>query len=113
MISAWITKGRQTVDLGAIPANTYIMRAHCHVLEAFNSSGTDTVTVGSDADPDAIVTSVDVSSVGIKSVTLGVNAGYNGNAQPLKIFYTNSGGEPTTGAALIILEAVKVPSSPI
>lgn len=113
MITAWVTHSRQTVDLGSLPADTYIMRAHVHCVEAFNSSGTDTITVGSDADPDAIVTSVDVSSTGIKTVTLGVNAGYNSNAQPLKIFYSNGGTEPGTGAALIILETVKVPSSPI
>lgn len=113
LLTGWVTSGRQTVDHGALPADTYIMRAHVHVTEAFNGSGTDNITVGSDADPDAIMTSVDVSTTGIKSVTLGVNAGYNGNAQPLKLFYVNGGGEPTTGAALVILETAKVPSSPI
>ena len=113
MISAWITKGRQTVDLGSIPANTYIMRVHCHVTQAFNSDGTDTITVGSDADPDSIVTSIDVSSTGIKSVTLGVNAGFNTTAQQIKIVYSNGGSEPTTGAALFLFETAKVPNSPI
>lgn len=112
-ISAWVTYSRQTVDLGSIPADTYILRSHVHVTQAFNGSGTDTLTVGSDADPDAILTSVDVSSTGIKSTTLGVSAGYNSSAQPLKIFYTNGGGEPTTGAAIVILETVRVPSSPV
>lgn len=109
----WVTYGRQTVNLGILPADTYILRAHVHVTEAFNSGGTDTVTVGNDVDPDAIVTSVDVSTTGIKSVTLGVNAGYNGSAQPLKIFYSNGGGEPSAGAALVIIETAKTPSSPI
>lgn len=113
MITMWVTYGRQTVNLGILPADTYILRAHVHVTEAFNSGGTDTVTVGNDVDPDAIVTSVDVSTTGIKSVTLGVNAGYNGSAQPLKIFYSNGGGEPTTGAALVIIETAKTPSSPV
>lgn len=112
-IAAWITKGRQTVDLGSLPADTYIMRAHCHVTQAFNSDGSDTITVGSDADPDSIVTSVDVSSTGIKSLTLGSSAGFNSAAQQIKIVYANSGSEPSTGAALFIFETVKVPSSPI
>lgn len=89
------------------------MRAHCHVTQAFNSDGTDTITIGNDVDGDAVVTAIDVSTTGIKTCTLGVSAGYNGSAQQLKIYYTNSGTEPSTGAALIILETVKVPSSPI
>lgn len=113
MIAAWITKGRQTVDLGALPANTYIMRAHCHVTQAFNSDGTDTITVGSDADPDSVVTSIDVSTTGIKSVTLGVNAGFNSDAQQIKIVYANGGSEPSTGAALFLFETAQVPNSPI
>lgn len=113
MITAWITKGRQTVDLGSLPADTYIIRAHCHVTQAFNSDGTDTVVVGSDANPDSIVESVDVSTTGIKTLTLGVNAGYNSGAQQIKIVYSNGGSEPSTGAALFLFETAKVPNSPI
>lgn len=113
MITSWITYSRQTIDLGRIPADTYIMRVHVQVTQAFNSSGTDLITIGSDADPDAILTSVDVSTTGIKTVTLGVNAGYNALAQQLKIFYAAGGTAPTTGAALIIIETSKVPDSPI
>lgn len=113
MITAWITYGRQTVDLGKLPADTYILRAHVHVTQAFTSNANDTLTVGSDSDPDSIITSIDCSSTGIKSVVLGVSAGYNALAQPIKIFYSNSGSEPSAGAALVILEAVKVPDSPV
>lgn len=108
---AWVTHSRQTVDLGAIPADTYVMRAHCHVVEAFNSNGTDTVTVGTDADPDAFVTSIDVSTTGIKSCTLGVRAGH-GSASPIKVFYVASGSQPSTGKALIILETTRTPPQP-
>lgn len=108
----WVTYSRQTIDLGALPADTYILRAHVHVTEAFNSNGTDLLTVGSDADPDAIITSLDVSSTGVKSVTIGVSNGYNASAQPLKIFYANSGTEPTTGRALVILETTRTPPTP-
>lgn len=89
------------------------MRAHCHVTEAFNSGGTDTIVVGSDANDDAIVTSIDVSTTGIKTCTLGSSAGFNGSAQQIKIVYSNSGSEPTTGAALFLFETAKVPNSPI
>jgi len=112
MISAWITKGRQTVDLGALPANTYIMRIHCHVVQAFNSDGSDLITVGSDANDDSIVTAVDVSSTGVK--TLAIPAiGYNSAAQQIKIFYAAGGSAPTEGAALFIFETVQTPFSPI
>lgn len=113
MISSWITHSRQTVDLGVLPADTYIMRVLCHVTEAFNSDGTDQVTIGNDIDTDAIATAVDVSTTGIKTVTLGVNAGYNSSGQQLKIIYSNGGSEPSAGAALFIIETAKVPSSPV
>lgn len=113
LILGWVTHSRQTVDLGAIPADTYVLRGHVHVTQAFNSNGTDGVTVGNDVDPDALITSVDVATTGIKSVTLGVNAGFNASAQPVKLFYSNSGSEPSTGAALIILEVSRTPPSPV
>jgi hypothetical protein len=46
-------------------------------------------------------------------VTLGVSAGFNTNAQQIKIVYANGGSEPSTGAALFIFETVKVPQSPV
>lgn len=88
------------------------MRVLCHVTEAFNSGGTDEVTVGNDLDPDAIVTTVDVSSTGIKSLTLGVNAGYNSAGQQLKLFYSNGGSAPTTGKCLFIFETTRTPPTP-
>lgn len=111
-ITSWVTHSRQTVDLGALPTDTYILRAHCHVTEAFNSDGTDTIVVGSDANDDSIVTSVDVSSTGIKTLTMPA-AGYNASAQQIKIRYSNSGSEPSAGAALFIFEITRVPPSPV
>lgn len=112
MISAWITYGRQTVDLGSLPADTYIMRAHVFTQEAWNSDGTDTLVVGSDADTDSIITSLDIASTGVKSPTLGSSAGYNSTAQQIKIRYVNSGSEPTTGKTLVILETTRTPPNP-
>lgn len=112
MIYKWITKSRQTIDTGGLPASSYIKSVICHVKEAFNSSGSDTITIGSDSDTDSIATSIDVSTTGIKSVTLGVNAGYNSAAQQCKIFYTAGGTAPTTGKALIAIETFIVPDLP-
>lgn len=88
------------------------MRVLCHVTEAFNSSGSDEITIGTDVDTDAIMTALDVSTTGVKSCTLGVRAGY-GTASPIKLFYSNGGTEPSTGAAVFIIETVKTPPSPI
>lgn len=110
-ISSWVTHSRKTVELPILPPDQYLYRATMHVTEAFNASGTDTVTVGSNADTDGIVTSVDVSTTGIKTCTLGVRAGY-GSAHPCSIFYTYTGTAPTTGKALLILETLKVPTEP-
>jgi len=110
-ITGWVTDSRQTVDMGSIPSDMYLLRGHVHVLEAFNSNANDTLTVGTDADSDSVITSIDVSSTGIKSVTLGVRAGYSDAASQVKAFYVNSGSEPSTGKALIILEFI--PTSPL
>lgn len=108
----WVTKDVQNPDIGILPAHTYVLRAHVHVTEAFNSDGTDTLTVGWDSDSDAIITSVDVSTTGIKTVTLGSNVGYNSVARKMEAYYVNGGSEPTTGKAFILLEIIRIPSQP-
>lgn len=111
-MKAWVTKDVQNPVLGILQPDTYFVRAHVHVTEAFNSSGNDTLTVGYDADTDAFITSVDVSSTGVKSVTLGVLQGYNSTARKVEAYYVNSGTEPTTGKAIVILELFRLPPSP-
>lgn len=95
-----------------MPPGSYFVRAHCHVTQAFNSDGTDEITVGYDADTDAFITAIDVSSTGVKSVTLGALNGYNGTARSVEAYYVNGGSEPSQGKALIILEFFPVPVQP-
>lgn len=111
-LKAWVTSNSQSPVLGTLQVGTYLVRAHVHVLQGFNSDGTDTLTVGYDDDTDAAVTSVDVSSTGVKSVTLGALEGYNATARTLKAYYGNSGTEPSQGKALVILEIFSVPPQP-
>lgn len=111
-ISGWIQDSAQNLPLGTVPAGSYIMVAHCHVTEAFNSDGTDEITVGYDALVNAFATAIDVSSTGIKTVTLGAEGGYEGTTRAAEAYYVNGGSEPTTGKALIIIEFVRVPTSP-
>lgn len=108
MIHGWLADDKQEVILGKIPYNVYVARVHIHVTEAFNSDGTDLVTVGWDADPDALATSADVSTTGVKSLTLGANEGFNSTEKTVKAFYSNGGSEPTTGKAIVIVEFFRV-----
>lgn len=110
-LQGWATHSRNTVDLGSVPQNRYLVRSHVQVTEAFNSDGSDTLTVGTETDPDRFVTSIDVSTTGIKSVTLGIGAGYN-DPSPISIFYTAGGSAPTAGKALVVLEFFPVPTQP-
>lgn len=111
-MAVWVTKDVQNPVLGILPAGSYVYGAHVHVIQAFNSDGTDGLTVGYDADTDALVTSIDVASTGVKSVTLGALSGYNSVARNVEAYYVNSGTEPTTGKAIVILEFYRVPPSP-
>lgn len=111
-MTAWVTSTSQNPSLGTLHAGTYFVRAHCHVTEAFDSDSTDTITVGYDTDADAFATSIDVSTTGVKSVTLGTLNGYNGTARAVEAYYSAGGSAPTQGKALIILELFRVPSQP-
>ena len=111
-LQKWVTSDAQTPILGILPADTYVIAVHCHVTEAFNSDGSDQITVGWDTDNDALCTAIDVSTTGVKSVTMGANHGYNSTAQKVKAYYVNGGSEPTTGKAFIWVESIKCPSQP-
>ena len=111
-MSKWVTHDGQTQTLGALQPGSYFVRAHCHVTESFDSDGSDTLTVGYDTDTDAFVTSIDVSSTGVKSVTLGTLQGYNGTARSVKAYYVAGGSAPTQGKAIVIVEFLPVPVSP-
>jgi hypothetical protein len=110
-LQAFVTATQQTPEFGIMPAGTWIKQVFCHVLEAFDSNGTDQITVGWDSDPDALCTTIDVSTTGLKTVTLGVSAGYNSTAQKLYAFYSNGGSEPTTGKAFLWVDSIRVPLS--
>ncbi|MEO5366367.1 MAG: hypothetical protein H7831_08440 [Magnetococcus sp. WYHC-3] len=113
LLSGWVTYARTSVSLGTMPTDRYLSRAFMHVTQAFNSDGTDLVQVGYTGDADAYATATDVSSTGVKSVTLGTLAGYNGTAHPVEITYTAGGSTPTTGKAYACLEFLPTPPAPV
>ena len=112
VLKAWVTSSQQNPVLGILPKGSYILRAHCHVTVAFNGSGTDEITIGYDSDSDAVATAIDVSTTGIKSLTLGAINGYNGTARSLEAYYVNDAGEPSLGKAFIVVEYIRTPISP-
>ncbi len=111
-MQGWVTYGTQTQTLGTMQAGSYLLRAHCHVTEAFNSNGTDRITVGWSGSTNSLVTNIDVSSTGVKTLTLGSSNGYNGTARTVQAYYTAGNSAPSTGKAFLVLEIIPVPPQP-
>lgn len=107
-LHAWISHEAQTVLIGKLPDYAYVIDVHIQVTEAFNSGGTDNVTVGWTGTTNALATDTDVATTGIKTVTLGANVGYNAAGQDVNAYYANGGTEPTTGKALVVVEFFRV-----
>jgi hypothetical protein len=109
-LSAWVSDDHTTVTLGEFPAYSVPVNLRIEVTEAFNSSGTDFLTVGFDADAGAYSSAVDVSTTGVKTIAAGGNLyKYAANIQrTVKAYYTPGGSAPTTGKALVILEFYRV-----
>lgn len=110
-LQAYVTSSQQNPTLGTLPPNSYVLRAHLHVITNFDSDGTDNIQCGYDADQDFIFANIDVSSTGVKSVTLGSGAGYNSVARKIEGYYTNGGTEPSQGNAFILIEYMVVPKT--
>jgi len=104
----WLSDSTQTVTLGAFTTDCYVTNVHIQVTELFNSNGTDNISVGVTGDHEYFATNTDVSSTGIKTVTLGTGADHEASPTAVVAYYANGGTEPTTGKALVILEYVKV-----
>jgi len=99
-------------SMGLILQEVAVVRVHCIVTEAFNGGSDNEITVGYDADPDGFGEAIDVSSTGIKTVTLGTKCGYFGTDVTCEAYYTHGGAEPDTGQAVIIVEYIRVPIEP-
>jgi len=111
-LSAWATNSSMTPALGTLPADSYVYAVDVHVTQAFNSDGTDLLVVGWSGTTNALATSVDVSSTGVKSVTLGASAGYNSASHAVIATYTAGGSAASAGKALVVVRYVSVPTTP-
>jgi len=114
----WLFHGEMSKAFAELTNYAFITKVHIQVVEAFNSDGTDLLTVGYASDHDALVEALDVSTTGIKTPTYGVAMGWTGTVlhptpppcglQELLIYYTPGGSAPTTGEVLVIVEYVPV-----
>jgi len=104
-----VSASKKTPEMGYFRKPRKVLRAHVEVLEAFNSDGTDILVVGHTDDADAYITSIDVSTTGVKAVTLGTGVAYDATARAVIAAYTASGTAPTTGSVVITLEVVYLP----
>jgi len=90
-----------------VPANSKIIDVYVDVQTAFNSDGTDLLTVGTAADPDAFADDVDVSSAGRKLGSADTTARANqasgvGSADiAIQAVYTAGGSAASAGAARV------------
>jgi hypothetical protein len=91
-----------------LPANSFVYQVDLWVKDAFNSSGTDTLTVGYDASVNAYVTSIAVDSAGVREAineahaNAGASVGVvDATSRTVEVYYTNGGSEPTVGKAYV------------
>lgn len=113
-LEGWVEFGDDAVGivLGTLPADSYVYDVMIHVTTAFNDSGTDLISVGWDADPDALCTDTDVSTTGVKNPTMGANDGYNSTSRSVEAYYNGANSDMTTGKALVIVLFCQVTTSP-
>jgi len=94
-------------NLIALPQRSVVSKVEVLVIQAFNSDGTDEISVGLDADLDALALPVDVSTLGSKVVLAGAYLGtmvgdwLHALGATVVLTYTAGGSAPTTGMALV------------
>lgn len=106
VISGWVTNAAVNPTLGTIPKESVVKAVFVQDVTAFDSSGTDLLTVGHDAATAGYAASIDVSTVGVKTVTLGADVGRSEFARSAEAYYTAGGSAPTVGAAFVQIEFV-------
>lgn len=99
-------------ELFTLPANAQIVEVYVDVTTAFNDTGTDLLTVGTAADPDAFVDDADVSSAGRKlgsaNATAAANMATVGTSDvAIQAVYTGANTDASAGAARVTVTYVQ------
>lgn len=118
--SCVLVAGTCSFKVGAVPYNSYILRASQQVTTAFNSGTTDTLAVGTSSGAGGQLVAAQTVHAGtaglpltIVAANLGIAATGNGIASTganggfdIWVNYTQTGAAPTAGVAVIILEYI-------
>jgi len=123
--SAWLDcdevealAGVLNIPICTLPANHIITDIDVWVSEAANSeSADDMIQVGWDSDHDAYVTTLDITSIGVKNPTLGADAKIVvAGARDILIYYNYTSGpllaDPTTGKVVVTVYYMVAPATP-
>ena len=111
-LSGWVTHTSSSIILGIIRPNARVRDVVVEVTEAFDGTGTDLLDVGYSGDADAYTNNVDISSTGIKTVTLEAGVGWDGVAREVTATYTDANSDATQGKCLVIVFFEIVPLEP-
>jgi hypothetical protein len=119
MLEGWALDDDQNPTLGVIPANAFVYRVDVWLEEAFDSDGTDQITVGYDGNTNAYVTLLTVDGVGLREhIDEGHgNAGavlgtVDATSRSVEIYYLNGGSEPTAGKVFVVLHYILATAEP-
>lgn len=106
---SYAADGTQTT-LGTLPANSAVMSMRAFVRTAFNAGTTNTLAIGTAADPDMIGNETTAAAVGWYDLTTGIS-GYVTSDTALVVTYNQTGTAASTGSALVVLEYATFPAS--
>src|SRR5918993_3457688 len=94
------------VEIGTIPAGSFVAGTHVHIVTAFNAATTNVLTVGTAADDDGFATSAGTvaGTPGVKLNLTGAQSGDTLTADTPVVFkYTQTGTAATTGVAQAVV----------
>lgn len=94
------------VELGVIPAGSFVKPGIVKIEEAFNAATTNVLVVGSIADDDGFITSAGAAAgvLGVKTSLTGAQTGNVTTDTQVLVKFTQSGAAATAGIADIVLE---------
>jgi hypothetical protein len=101
------TSGAATgVEIGTIPAGSFVAGVHVHVITAFNAATTNVLVVGTAADDDGFATTA-ATLPGATGMKLNLTGAQSGDTltvdTPVVMKYTQTGTAASAGAAAILV----------
>lgn len=90
--------------VGTLPPGAIVLRAFLKVHTAFNSTASDVLDVGTEADPDAIIAAADLQAEGGFLSVTGMDMPMPTVGTPVYLRWTKGGTIATAGSATVIVE---------